>query len=255
MFGQQWFPQGQSWGLIGQTLLGITTLAELTGYSQFRAGVAYATFHGCDMLVGKLRRIPVWRKSTKRWLISVDYGRTEPDALIYLMKIPDAEVRIPNGAAVLETAGFFPPAPFHPKAYSVDNIAKGDKSVFGVFVGSGNLTGSGLLTGSECGVLSYWNEPGGSQQKAMLSAYDAMAWFETVWEDADPAAKILPKYSQRWKKSKPPIVEEDAGIIDLYTGGPDHVVQGDFAVALSSAKGLLDRSQRALQESRSQAGR
>jgi len=155
-----------------------------------------------------------------------------------LADIPNTELRIPNGLEVVATGGFMPASPFHPKAYAVDNVAKGEKSVFGIFLGSGNLTGSGLLTGSECGVLSYWSEPVGSQQKAMFSAYDGMSWFEKVWENAAPISEIITKYSKLWKKSKPPIMEEDEGIVDLYVGGPDHVIGGDFAVALASAKGF-----------------
>ena len=236
MYAQKWFPQDQSCGAIGQTLLGIKSLAELDGYSQFRAGVAYATFNGSGILEEELHRISCWRKSSKRWLISIDYGRTEPEALKFLAKIPNAEVRIPNGLKVVATSGFLPARPFHPKAYAVDDIAKGAKSVFGVFVGSGNLTGSGLLTGSECGALSCWSEPTGVQQKAMFSAYNGMSWFDTVWKDADPVSKIIVNYEKLWKKSKPPIVEEDEDVVALYVGGPSHVVEGDFAVALASAK-------------------
>ena len=236
MYGQRWFPQDQSSGDIGQTLLGITSLAELDGYTQFRAGVAYATLGGCNILFKKLRRVPCWTKSSKRWLISIDFGRTEPDALKCLAEIPGAEVRIPNGLKVVASGAFMPGVPFHPKAYAVDNIANGDKSVFGAFIGSGNLTGSGLLTGSECGVLSYWNEPSDAEQEAMLSAYHGMSWFDTVWDHADLVSEVIPKYSELWEKSEPPIVEEDEEVVELYAGGPGHIVSGGFAVALASAK-------------------
>src|SRR5437016_4622175 len=103
MHVQRWFPQERSSGAIGQTLLGITSLAELNGYTQFRGGVAYATFSGCGILVQELRRISCWKKSYKRWLISIDYGRTEPDAMKYLAEIPNTEIRIPNGLAVVAT--------------------------------------------------------------------------------------------------------------------------------------------------------
>jgi HKD family nuclease len=236
MHAQRWFPQDRASGAIGQTLLGITTLAELGGYSEFRAGVAYATFNGCKILNESLRHILCWRKSSKRWLISIDYGRTEPAALKFLAKLPNAQVRVPNGLKVAATGGFMPATPFHPKAYAVDDIANGAKSMFGAFMGSGNLTGSGLLSGSECGVLSYWNKPNGAQQKAMFSAYQGMSWFETVWKRADPVSEIITLYEKRWKKSKPLIVEEDEDVVDLYIGGLGHVVEGDFAVALASAK-------------------
>jgi hypothetical protein len=63
-----------------------------------------------------------------------------------------------------------------------------------------------------------------------------MSWFEAVWENANPVADIIGKYTKQWKKTKPPIIEEDKNIVDLYVGGADHVVQGDFAIALASAK-------------------
>jgi hypothetical protein len=156
--------------------------------------------------------------------------------LTYLEGISNTAVRVPNGLKVLEAGGFMPSVPFHPKAYAVDDIANGNKSVFGTFVGSGNLTGSGLLTGSQCGVFSFWKGSSGAQKKEMLSAYDAMSWFETVWENANPVAAIIKEYTKQWKKTKPPIVEEDEDVVELYVGGADHVVQGDFAVALASAK-------------------
>ena len=93
MYVQEWFPQDQSSGALGKTRLGITSLAELDGYNQFRAGVGDATFNGCNILVAKLRRISCWRKASKRWLISIDYGRTEPDALKLLADIPNTELR------------------------------------------------------------------------------------------------------------------------------------------------------------------
>jgi hypothetical protein len=81
MFVQKLFPQDQSSGAIGQTLLGIRSLAELKGYSQFRAGVAYATSNGSKLLVDDLWDIASFRKSQKRWLISIDFGRTEPSRM------------------------------------------------------------------------------------------------------------------------------------------------------------------------------
>ena len=236
MYVQRLFPQDRTCGKIGQTRLGIASLAAIGGYSQFRAGVAYATLNGCSILVNDLKHISVWQKSYKRWLISIDYGRTEPEALKYLAKIAYADVRIPSGLKVVGTGGFLPSRPFHPKAYAVDDVANGDKSVFGVFLGSGNLTASGLLTGSECGALSYWSEPNAAEKKTILQAYKEMSWFDVVWESADPVSKVIGAYEKAWKKSKPPIVEEDEDVVDLYVGAQNHVVEGEFAVTLASAK-------------------
>jgi hypothetical protein len=110
--------------------------------------------------------------------------------------------------------------------------------VFGVFIGSGNLTASGLLTGSECGVLTSWSAPKGAQKEAMFRAYDGMSWFDTIWRNASPVTEIIETYAKRWKQSPPPIIEEDEDLVDLYEGGSGHVVEGDFALALAAAKAL-----------------
>jgi len=238
MHEERLFPQDELSGLVGQTLLGIKELASMAGYREFRAAVAYASFNGCRILENELRRYPGWRRSRKRWLISIDYGRTEPESLRVLAKLANTEVRIPNGRSVLARVGFIPQRPFHPKTYTVDDIGDGAGTVLGVFVGSGNLTGSGLLTGSECGVLSYWSDPNRTQRVSMLQAYRRTAWFETAWQHADPLADVAPGYEKLWKKSKPPIVEEDGKVVDLYLGGADRVVAGNIAVALASANAL-----------------
>lgn len=238
MHVQEWHAQDRASGAIGRTLDGIASLAGLPYYSQIRAAVAYATLNGCRVLVRRVAGSPRWTRSRKRWLISIDFGRTEPAALDFLAALPRAEVRIPFGAQVVARRGFSPITPFHPKAYAVDDIGDGGNRVFGVFLGSGNLTGSGLLTGSESGALSYWVDPTRAQKKGMASAYDHMSWFEAVWERADPLRDILLPYKKRWKKSKPPIKEEDPEIVDLYVGGTGRVVSGTTAIGLASARAL-----------------
>ncbi len=235
---QEWYAQDQAIGAIGRTLDGIASLVDLPHYGQLRAAVAYATLNGCKILSRQVAASSRWTRSRKRWLISIDFGRTEPAALDFLAALPRAEVRIPFGEQVVARRGFSPVIPFHPKAYAVDDIADGGQRVFGIFLGSGNLTASGLLTGSESGVLSYWVDPTLSQKKGMASAYGQMSWFEAAWERAHPLRDVIARYKKLWKKSKPPIKEDDPETVDLYVGGADRVVSGKTAVGLASARAL-----------------
>ena len=236
MHFEEWYAQDQASGAIGRTLAGLTSLIELDDYSQFRAAVAYATLNGCKILAQNVLSSARWRRCRKRWLISIDFGRTEPAALDFLAQLPRAEVRIPNGAKVVARRGFSPITPFHPKVYAVDDLSVGGNRVFGIFLGSGNLTTSGLLTGSEAGVLSYWTNPTRSQKKAMISAYNQMSWFDVAWEKADLFPDVIAKYRKRWKKSKPPFTDENPKIVDLYFGGNGHVIAGSIAIGFDSAR-------------------
>ncbi|KAF2991447.1 phospholipase D family protein (plasmid) [Methylocystis sp. MJC1] len=238
MYVQEWHIQHKASGAIGETLQGVSSLLKLRGYRRFRAAVAYASINGCKILNQEASGSGRWAASQKRWLISIDFGRTEPEALEFLANLPHSQVRIPNGKSVVQNPGFSPANPFHPKAYVVDDVNDGDSSVFGIFLGSGNLTGSGLLTGSECGALSYWNRPKSHEQSAMMSAYRSMTWFDPAWDQADPLSDIIPTYKSRWKKFKPPLKDESAEIVDLFVGGAGHVIAGRKAIGLAFARKL-----------------
>lgn len=235
---QAWYAQHQATGAIGRTLEGITCLIRMQKYTQFRAAVAYATLSGCKILAQRARTSSIWKRCEKRWLISIDFGRTEPAALEFLAELPGAEVRIPDGAQLVTRSGFLPFISFHPKTYSVDDFSDGKGRTLGIFLGSGNLTASGLLTGSESGVLSQWMNPSRSQWKAMKSAYAQMSWFDHAWQSADPLADIISKYKKYWRKSKPPFSEENPNDADLYIGGTGYVVAGSEALGLVSARAL-----------------
>jgi hypothetical protein len=68
------------------------TRAILKGVLQCCAGdgivlsvaCAYASAAGVSLLLEELARLPSWPHVDKRWLIGMDYGRTEPSALAML---------------------------------------------------------------------------------------------------------------------------------------------------------------------------
>lgn len=237
MHVQDWYAQDQASGAIGRTLDGIADILDLPHYTQLRAAVAYATLSGCRILserAVKLRRSRI----RKRWLISIDFGRTEPSALEYLAALPGAEVRIPFGAKVVSRRAFAPIFPFHPKAYAVDDVRDGGNRILGIFLGSGNLTASGLLTGSEAGTASHWLDPTRLEKAAMIAAYNQTSWFEDAWSRADPVRDIIGPYTKLWRRWTPPITEDDPEVVDLYAGGAGREVAGRAALNLASAKAL-----------------
>ncbi len=145
MYEHRLYAQNPQSGEIGRILEGITTMANGT-YDEFHAAVAYASVSGCKTLFDALEKTPGdWKASRKRWLISIDFGRTEPEALDRLASVGGSEVRIPNGVVVSRIRRFFPPFVFHPKAYLVRdsttrNSASSAESVGGI-APSGNGAG------------------------------------------------------------------------------------------------------------------
>src|SRR5205823_7281321 len=121
MYEHRLYAQNPESGDLGKILEGITTLATVP-HDEFHAAVAYASASGCETLVQALKTTGgAWNASRKRWLISIDFGRTEPSALEYLAEVGGSEVRVPNGLQVVQTAQFFPPYVFHSKAYLARN--------------------------------------------------------------------------------------------------------------------------------------
>lgn len=173
-------------------------LARLAGASadfvSMRVAVAYATASGCQDLCAQLKAsMPRWAKLRKEWLLSIDFGRTEPDAIEELGDLPNSEVRLADARAVLDRR-LIPRYCFHPKTYVFESR---ENSAFGLFVGSANLTLSGLHTGSEHATAHLWLPKFSSAEKEELKRVrDGLRWWNDAWNRAtrtDDA--ILQEYS------------------------------------------------------------
>ncbi len=235
MYEQRLYLQGPSGAEMGQMVQGICD-SLVAPMNEYYAAVAYATLSGCRIICEQLRNASEWLGCGKKWLISIDFGRTEPDALEYLAELPQAEVRIPNGKTVLQTAGFIPPVVFHSKAHlSRGGSSRKALAPLGVFIGSANLTGSGLTNGYECGVMERWTAPlTRSDRRAMHDVLRNLTLLEGLWHAADPLDEILPTYRRIWSQSPPPakIVDEEP-IPD--TGSDGDILRPDL---LARAQGL-----------------
>jgi hypothetical protein len=207
MFERRIYLQGPGKPQHGQMVEGISE-AVIVSLTEYFAAVAYATSAGCRLLFERLRHKTAWLHSHKRWLIGIDFGRTEPDALKYLATLPNSEVRVPNANVVLEKPRFMPSTVFHSKVHIASQRSAGKQvpSSLAVFIGSANLTPSGLTVGYECGVLERWRSPlTASDRHAVRQTLTGIAHLERLWGKADPVEEILPKYRKIWAKSPPPV--------------------------------------------------
>lgn len=144
---------------------------------RFDAAVAYATYGGVKCLLELLDGMPSrqWDNTEKRWLIGIDWMRSEPAALDFLASLNKSTVRIHDGRKVVDRAGCTPRLPFHPKTF----LVQGD-GYAGAVIGSGNLSKNGLSRGHEVGVAitvggAVSEGPAGNQVAALSR------WFEGLW--------------------------------------------------------------------------
>lgn len=108
---------------------------------------AFASLKGATLLERALSESPSWRKASKRWVLSIDGGITEPAALTFLRRLPRSEVRVPDGEELL-AHGLRPTHRFHPKTLILERRSTGFAPV-ALMVGSANLTCNGLCFGHE----------------------------------------------------------------------------------------------------------
>ena len=176
-----------------------TTLSELLRAHQwaeterFLGLYAYATQSGAiafDLGFGS----DFWSSVPSQWLFGIDYGRTQPQALRFISERPNVEIRIHDGAWVVERDGFLPRQDFHMKTGFLINPTK---SRFGMVVGSGNFSSNGLRKSAECGA-SLHAATTVEFKNTFRSAFKAA---KTLWEAATPVEDILDLYEERWAAS------------------------------------------------------
>ena len=177
-----------------------TTLSELlrvhswAATEKFFGLYAYATQSGVaafDLAVGG----GFWDDVPSKWLFGIDYGRTQPQALRYVIEKPNAEVRIYDSAWVLEKNGFLPRRDFHMKTSFLVND---NETRFGMVVGSGNFSSNGLRQALECGA-SFRASTKIEFRRTFSSAFKAA---EDLWNAATPATDVIEAYEHRWKSSE-----------------------------------------------------
>jgi hypothetical protein len=122
-------------------------LAAATTFNRLTGLYALASHKGARLMVSTLQLAPSWTAASKRWVISIDGGITEPEALRYLVRIRKTEVRVPDAEGLL-TRKLKPKYRFHPKTLLLEQQATILQPA-AILVGSANLTCNGLCFGHE----------------------------------------------------------------------------------------------------------
>ena len=107
-------------------------------YDHLDVAVAYVTLQG----VKALELAIGGAKPSSRWVVGIDDGISQPEAIEYLMALEGTQVRL---------ASMSPQKRFHPKLYCSWSSNKDDQCV--TAVGSGNMTLNGLLHNGETAII------------------------------------------------------------------------------------------------------
>jgi hypothetical protein len=239
MYTSSVYAQDGITGRVGVVLDAIADAANMVHYNKIDTAVAYATRRGVQLIANRLTS-PGWESSIKRFLVSIDFGITEPGALAALVALPNADLRVPNGLATLANEHLMPPQTFHTKAYMF--LADGYEVPMAVAVGSANISVSALATGAEAVVVQAWDEELTRGELALLrGARPLVDWFEDAWNLADPVSAVLPAYESRFDgKRKPESLRDDeTPAAEIYSAPAAAVeIAGTLAVQLATAQSL-----------------
>ncbi len=201
---QQFVIQDAGAGYVSTVLKAIGEVASLTTFSAVRVGAAFASRKGCECLNGHLVDLAeAWAGASKRWLVSIDFGQTSPDALTYLQNLPNSTVRVPDGLTLLQN-GLVPLRSFHPKTYVFTWKSKNETGDLGIVTGSANLTYGALNTNAEHVTASRrWGDVV-EADKFILNAQKVFdAWWDVAWESATPYSKgFVKNYEDLYSPNK-----------------------------------------------------
>lgn len=177
----------------------IVELLASAGAARFSAAVAYVTDGGVDALLDKVSAPSAgagWHQLEKRFLVGIDWCRSDPTALNRLASLASAEVRVHDGERVAVRSGCVPYLPWHPKWFAVQG-----STIHGTLCGSGNLSRNGMLRGHEAGVLQIVRSPRTAAERAIqASLEDGENWFGQHWTSATPLQRILVPYEREFAR-------------------------------------------------------
>lgn len=226
----------------------ISDLIVTPGVIGFDAAVAYVTDGGVDALLRTVN-VPAsraaWSRLAKRFLVSVDWCRSDPTALERLAAIPNAQVRVHDGARVVMRTGCVPHLPWHPKWFSVYG-----PSVRGVLCGSGNLSRNGLSKGHEAGLLQIVRSPRTAAERTIeASLANGATWFDRHWRAGTALVDVLPPYRTEFARHPIGVVGRSEDASDgtdaaSRTRGlrPEQIAKLSSATNLWIAAGTLSRN-------------
>jgi HKD family nuclease len=174
-------------------LTALTHLSATIQYSRLRVAVAYASERGVWRFEEIFSGQAQWPIAQKRFLVSLDHGITQPEALVRLAAFPACEIRIPGAKEVLKSATLSRLAAFHAKCYGFDMKSGKGLRLSAVLIGSNNLTEAGLTVNAE--LATAWMN---RLSEAVPLEQDFNGWWRRVWASSEPfTSSILDTYRQR----------------------------------------------------------
>lgn len=193
-------------------------LLTLIGSGQFAsmaAAVAYVTVAGTSSLLPGAPRVEL-EGLDKRWLVGIDWFRSDPMALAALFALAHSQVRVFDGAAVVQRGGCVPRRPFHPKVW----IFEGPRSR-ALVTGSANLSGNGLSRGHEADTVTLVSDPSTpAERSAWEMVGDSLTWFNGQWRSATRLTDIESNYAREHaaQQVKQPTPTEDDAVESAQIG-------------------------------------
>lgn len=169
---------------------------------RINAAVAYATHSGVAELTSALGAVRGWNAAQKRWLVGIDFCRSDPAALEHLDDMTRSQVRIYDGAFVVARTGCAPRVSYHPKFYHFRG-----RNRSAVVAGSGNLSQTGLRVGIEAGVSIL------DARAAEITS--VTRWFSSQWRVATPWGDVAATYADQYsslKNRQTPMASEDDAV-------------------------------------------
>jgi HKD family nuclease len=178
----------------------VAVLAGFT-WTNLDIPVAYAVTGGVRLLEERLSQDPSWPTVQKRFLVGIDWCRSDPVALDAIAAFPAADLRIVNGAELVEIEGCRPTRSYHPKAFIFSKDWPSTTGVIGCFLGSGNLSRNGLSYGHE---LDIWTAASSSSSPDVVrSLADIYDWFERLWSRSTKySRRIRDQYRSRFEATQ-----------------------------------------------------
>ncbi len=169
------------------------TITDINDQAHARIGFAYATQGGIDPLC-KDGSGEDWRDSaSSEWLIGLDQGITEPDALRELAAHSEADVRVLIPDTELSKGSLYKRPRFHAKIAFIESTSLGQDS--SLITSSANLTGSALEnrpTNYEVGLMQSTDQGLSSEDIEQFNQ-----WWKSAWSQGTPVTdSLLDQYEE-----------------------------------------------------------
>lgn len=177
-------------------------LATSIPFDRITGLYAFASLKGARLLHDALSESSSWDSAVKRWVLSIDGGITEPEAIGFLLRQRRTEVRVPNAEELLASR-LRPKRRFHPKTLLLERAIT-DLVPTGVIVGSANLTCNGLCFGHEH-AMSAWTTASDNLASSLSTGLNELA---TVVDEATAVdASFVNRYAAI-RPARPTLLEE-----------------------------------------------